>query len=205
MPLIFREQMNATTVAAVWHISESIAELKERLSIHEKSLEAIRLEQKKLHFLASRVLLNEVSAAGAHRMLGYDPFGKPLLPGKQVSFSHSGDKVAVLLSGSGRVGIDIERVREKIRAIAPKFMSAEELAACGESIDALHVYWGAKEALYKYYGRKGLIFSRQLLLQPFEYKAPGEISARIITSEFLAEVPLRYHRIGEHMLVFTAE
>ena len=36
-------------------------------------------------------------------------------------------------------------------------------------MEHLSVYWGAKEALYKAYGRKKLEFKQHILVEPFKY------------------------------------
>ncbi len=72
-------------------------------------------------------------------------------------------------------------------------------------IEQLFVYWCAKEALYKYYGKKELIFKEQLLIDPFPYFGKGEIRGHIITESFVKTLQLNYEKFNDHMLVYVIE
>ncbi len=39
-------------------------------------------------------------------------------------------------------------------------------------------HWGAKEALYKLYGKGGISFKNDILLSPFSYQSIGNLTAR---------------------------
>ena len=60
-------------------------------------------------------------------------------------------------------------------------------------LEHLHVYWCAKEALYKAYGRRQLDFCQHIYVRPFTYRPEGgqirgAIRKGIIREEYL----LRY-------------
>ena len=74
-------------------------------------------------FLSVRMLLVEFGYTDED--LVYDSFGKPhLKDGKYISITHSYTFSAVVIS-SKAVGVDIEKQREKIIKIAPKFAEKE--------------------------------------------------------------------------------
>ncbi|MBQ0741343.1 4'-phosphopantetheinyl transferase superfamily protein, partial [Aquimarina celericrescens] len=80
--------------------------------------------------------------------------------GKHISITHSFEFTGVIVSDK-KVGIDIEKQREKIKLIAPKFTPIEEYKALGDGEDLIRkltIVWGAKESLYKLYGKRGLLF-----------------------------------------------
>jgi 4'-phosphopantetheinyl transferase len=107
-----------------------------------------------------------------------DPFGKPLgEDGEgQFSFSHTRGWAAVTRSESS-VGVDIQTLEEKTLRISRKFMLPEEIDRAMENprthAACVHVHWGAREAVYKAYGQRGLDFRADMLLEPFRYDPSG--------------------------------
>ena len=97
--------------------------------------------------------------------LGRSQHGRPMLEepaGWDCSWSHSGGRLAVALGARMRVGIDIERRRERPRALelARRFFAASEAVWLAASEDPGHDFlrlWCAKEAVLKAHGR-GLAF-----------------------------------------------
>ena len=70
--------------------------------------------------------------------------GAPLVEGHQISISHTRGFLAILLSRSRRVGVDIEYRSD--RRIASRFLRPDESAS---STDDLLTCWCVKEAVYK--------------------------------------------------------
>ena len=66
----------------------------------------------------------------------------------------------------------------------------------------MHVCWSAKEALYKYYGRKQLDF-RNILLEPFTFEGEGFVKAKIQTENFSEQILVRYKKFNEYILAYT--
>jgi len=130
--------------------------------------------------LSIRHLLKEVGYTDAD--LIYDEFGKPHLKnGTHISISHSFTFTAIIVSDELHVGIDIEKQREKILKIAHKFTPFEEyktIANVDALISKLTIVWGAKESLYKIYGKKKLLFLHHIYIEDFKFadeKTTGEI------------------------------
>lgn len=108
-------------------------------------------------------------------MLTRDAYGRPHLDGGHhhvdLNWSHSGDWLIAACVESGRVGIDIEllRPRPKALALAKRFFAPEEAAwlttLAGDPAQLQHAFtrlWCAKEALLKAHGR-GLSFGLEKL------------------------------------------
>ncbi len=175
--------VSATTKVLIWKIEESIDELKKGISLTKKN--ALRLDSMKsdLHqkgFLSIRHLLKEVGLTDAD--LQYDEYGKPHLDaGRYISISHSFTFTAIIFSYETVVGIDIEKQREKILKIAHKFTAIEEyktIANVDALISKLTIVWGAKESLYKIYGKKKLLFLHHIYVDDFKFedkRTRGEI------------------------------
>ena len=175
--------VNKTTKVLIWKIEESIAELKENTQLSKKSetrLNSMRSELHQKGFLSIRHLLKKVGYTDFD--LVYDAFGKPhLKDGKYISITHSFTFTAIIISDDLHVGIDIEKQRDKILKIAHKFTPIEEyktIANHDALISKLTIVWGAKESLYKIYGKKKLRFLHHIYIEDFKFtdeKTSGEI------------------------------
>jgi phosphopantetheinyl transferase len=124
-----------------------------------------------------------------------------------LSISHSGDYSAVITSKTGPVGIDIERLKDRIYRIKDKFLSVEEYLKIGEAdrLEKLYIAWGAKEALYKIYGRPEVDFKRDIFIESFNYLCgeKGQCTALLSTPESTKKYDIFYERISDYMLVYA--
>jgi len=172
MPLYHRRKIDEHTRILIWHIEEPLEVLKKNLKLSKA--DEIRFQKRKVishqkEFLASRRLLLEagVSPEG----LCHDPEGIPHLEsGQQISISHTRNLAGIAL-GTIPLGIDLEVYRPKIERIAPRFLHPNESFALESplKIEKLTLIWTAKEALYKALKIKGIVFSEQLLVTPFQW------------------------------------
>jgi phosphopantetheine--protein transferase-like protein len=141
--------------------------------------------------------------------VNYDEVGKPYLQFKShhLSVSHAGKFSAAIVNKNSLVGIDIEKVHPKIHKIVHKFLSEKEIMniSPANDIDSLYVCWGAKEALYKLYGKKNLLFIENILLDSFVYSGSGDITGTISTNEFKQKFNLHYEKLQDYMLVYTTD
>ena len=175
--------VNKVTKVLIWKIEESISKLQEGIFLSENSTTRLNSMKSQLHqrgFLSIRHLLKEVGYTDTD--LIYDEFGKPHLKnGKFISITHSFTFTAIIVSDKFHVGIDIEKQREKILKIAHKFTPFEEyktIANVDALISKLTIVWGAKESLYKIYGKKKLLFLHHIYIEDFRFadeKTTGEI------------------------------
>lgn len=183
MPLYKSLTVNKNTKVLIWKIEESFEELNASIILTDKSqtrLESMKSELHQRGFLSVRHLLKEVGYADAD--LVYNEFGKPhLKDGKHISITHSFTFSGIIISDEIPVGIDIEKQRDKILKIAPKFTPFEEyktIANHDALISKLTIVWGAKESLYKIYGKKKLLFLHHIYVEDFKFadeKTIGEI------------------------------
>jgi phosphopantetheinyl transferase len=136
-----------------------------------------------------------------------DDKGKPYLAPftADISISHSGPLAAIYVSEAGPCGLDLEMVGEKVLRIERKFCSEAE----SQSLDrvshreALHLIWGAKEALYKLYGRKEVDFRTQLFIEPFEPAGSGHLFGRTFLPGLESRFRLGYRFWEGYCLVWT--
>ena len=185
MPLHQRVNIDEQTQILIWHIEEPLEQLKKDLKLAKA--DEIRLQKRKIlshqkEFLASRRLLLE--AGIPPHSLSHDPNGIPRLEsGQQLSITHTKNLAGITL-GTKPLGIDIEVFRPKIRRIATRFLHDQESFALeGKgTIEKITLIWTAKEALYKALKKKGIIFSEQLMVSPFEWGDP-QGHAKVLISD----------------------
>ena len=175
MPLYKSLTVNNNTKVLIWKIDESFNELNKNVLLTPKSrtrLESMKSDLHQKGFLSVRHLLKEVGYRDEDLM--YDEFGKPhLKDGKYISITHSFTFSGLIISDKLHVGIDIEMQRDKILKIAHKFTPIEEyktIANHDALVSKLTIVWGARESLYKIYGKKKLLFLHNIYIEDFKFE-----------------------------------
>lgn len=171
MSIYKRITVDEATTTLIWKIEESLEALENGIELTDYCRERYDGMKSLIHrkgFMSIRHLLKVFGYSDFD--LSYDEKGKPhLKDGKHISITHSFEFTAVIVSNK-KVGIDIEKQREKIKLIAPKFTPIEEYKALGDGEDLIRkltIVWGAKESLYKLYGKKGLLFLHDIFVEDF--------------------------------------
>jgi 4'-phosphopantetheinyl transferase len=205
MPLHKIENTGKESGWAIWSIEESEQEL--AFAALEQCPDEIVSPQKRLEWLAGRALIKKLVEhhcllySGIHK----DEYGKPFLRelDHHISLSHSYPHVAAQLDLNQSVGIDLEQPKEKLLSIAHRVLSPVELADAAKDVTKHCVYWCAKEAMYKIYGKRGLHFSNQLNIEPFKMELAGLLNGTITVKEQKQNVDLVYRIERDFVLVYT--
>lgn len=138
--------------------------------VEQTRFEGYRRDADKQRFLTGRALIRGVAAAELGIPASdvtidsscFDcgkPHGKPKISGLEVSISHSGDWVALALTDSAPVGVDVEEVRDaEVDGLAGIAFSPAELAVFqavpeADKRGAFFTYWSRKEAVVKATGK----------------------------------------------------
>jgi len=205
MPLFHSLNNRENTEVYIWKITETEAFLRTDIELSENSKNRLFTMSSDLHrrgFLSIRHLLK--IAGYSDLQLFYTDNGKPHLEdGKHISITHSYEFTAIIISDVP-IGIDIEKQRDKIKRIAPKFIGYEEdfISSLENSIKELTVVWGAKESMYKLYGKKGLGFKAHCLVEPFTMNSDLTIS-RIVYEDDNLKFDVYFQEIENFMLVYV--
>lgn len=190
----------------------------------------LRNEQRTKQWLACRIIIKKLLAdiGKEYNGISKDKNGKPFLKETscRISISHSKMYAAAILTeqrsglskapstrevpgtikepGSNftEASIDIELIREKILVIAPKFLTDKELIDAAGSIEKTHVYWSAKEVIYKSYGLKNLDFKKNMKIHPFKYENEGVCKGELITAKLHNTYTIHYKKSGDLLLVY---
>jgi 4'-phosphopantetheinyl transferase len=180
-------------------------------SAEERDLLARLQPKAQAERLASRYLLHLLK--GDYYTFQKDAFGKPFLHNSlnikdfEISLSHSHGRVAVMYAPC-LCGIDIQKEDPRLTKLQSKFLSETERAALNplHELSDLQVYWGAKEALYKAYGERGVDFKTQLFVSPWQISANRklqETQGYVQKSDFKQNYNIYYKKISKYYLVFV--
>ena len=208
MPLFFSlEQIEFQL--AVWKMDEDLDEL-----LHESSLSTADLARanlfthapRKKEWICIRLLLKKLNW---NFSIGYHESGKPFLENStaHISISHTKDFAGIIISNHATVGIDLERIHQRIEKIAHKFISGEEEKMLNgqNHLEKLFVIWGVKEVLFKMHSIGELQFKEHLAVMPFEFQLPGKANARISKDAFQKNFTLNYTMRDDLLITWCVE
>ncbi|MDI9310915.1 MAG: hypothetical protein QM535_11930 [Limnohabitans sp.] len=85
-----------------------------------------------------------------------------------ISISHSGEFSAIAISDE-KIGIDLEKVKDKVLKIAPRFMDISHLEGLSieDKIRKSTVIWGIKESIFKIKNKVGISFPDHIFENEF--------------------------------------
>jgi phosphopantetheine--protein transferase-like protein len=209
MPIIWSKHLGKNGELAVWHINEVDDDLYNKLQLNaaEKSFyDSLHAGKRNMHWLGSRVLLRTLLNTTEYIDCQLDGNNKPYLVNfpYEISISHSNDFAAVIIYKKKAVGVDIEKISNKIERIAKRFLSEKELENISDEnrTEQLYACWGIKETLFKLYGKGNLPFIGGIEIDAFDYKKQGFAIARINLPDFKCEYKIEYLKLGEYMLTW---
>jgi len=195
--------------AGIWQITETATELLANIQLSDS--EAILYSRfshdlRKRQWLAYRVLLKYLLVPLTTE-LAYDQHGKPyLVSGSHfISVSHAGEFAAVVCSENSIVGIDIEKMKDRIERIKERYLQKNEIDSLSPKnrLEQLYVFWGGKEAIYKLHGLPDIDFQNDIYIHPFDYLCNTNQSckATLTINGHRIEYSLNFQKLEEYMLV----
>ncbi|TNE66634.1 MAG: 4'-phosphopantetheinyl transferase superfamily protein [Bacteroidetes bacterium] len=212
MPLLFSKHIRLNLHSAAqqtlrfgtWQITEDETYFREDLPLTpEEEADLARFKGiRRLEWLASRWLLHILTGANIRLPLVKNAFAKPFFlhrPELHCSLSHSHGIVGAMLSDS-ICGCDLQVLVEKMPRLASKFLHVEEARflqnySKTEQFELMHVFWTAKESLYKAYGLKELDFRGHIRLDPFQWsESTAEATGWIRKDDFLQSYQMYFEK-----------
>lgn len=210
MPLIYNQSFENEGQVAIWRMDEELEFFQSSMYLYDQEKEEIKdLSYRKLQeWYASRYLLHLISGNEDRGACVKDNHGKPFIEGSphHISLSHSGDWIAVAAS-LPRIGVDVQHLVMKITRIAHKFASSEELEYVeeGDYILGLHMIWGAKESMYKAYGKRNLDFKINMKVEPFKPGLDITTRGQLIIDDVEMSFLIHAQQIDKYVLVYAME
>jgi phosphopantetheinyl transferase len=154
---------------AVWKIEEQVNFFEDAIAYAPQAVHPGR----KLQQLATRFLLKQLYQDFPIGSIVINEAGKPILPAQDLQFNltHTTELAAAIISDLKAVGIDAEKIDKRVLKIEHKFLNSEERESLIslteiEKISRLTLYWTIKEAVYKWWGRGGIDFANDILIEP---------------------------------------
>lgn len=207
MPLLSSTSITNHINLYLWRIDETVETLKEGAFLTNEEKEKfrdIKLIRNKKQWLASRYILRQ--HINTNGRLQYNENGKPFCNlFSDISISHSGNLITLITSKKEKVGIDIETIGNKVVRIGDKFLHPEEKASFSKENSQLmhHIYWGAKEAIYKMMNVKGVEFKSQIRILAFELAEEGKTKGTFTHMGIKENIAVFYKKINNSILVYT--
>lgn len=197
-----------------WRLEEPLEELLQRYSFTPEELAqgVAGMHPERLRsYLGVRILAGEMVKGATFFK---DEFGKPHLSVADefghkpyISWSHSGQHAAVITNSNAPTGIDVEKIDTRILRIQNKFCNATDLLSCTAEAHLRHhvllIIWGAKESMYKYYGKKEVDFREQMTVKPFELNTTGTVEGIMNLPAFQKEFKIGYRVYDNRILVWV--
>jgi len=159
MPLLKQWTIKTHSRGVIWKMDEPESFFVEHTGITTD----IKNDKRRLEHIAGRFLLKYIESDFPLADIYVDGHGKPRLKNSKYLFSisHSYPYVAAVVSPYQEAGIDIQVPTPQIQKIKHKFLSAsEDLFTLDD--DLLTMAWTSKEAVYKWFGRKGIDFIQHM-------------------------------------------
>ena len=134
------------------------------------SIQEKKSESRKQEWLSIRLLLKEI--LGEEKEIVYCESGKPVLKDQSynISISHTKGYISLILNKNKSVGIDIERISNRVYNIRSRFLNEKEEVNISTQNELIHLllHWSAKETLFKILEENDVDFKTQLHIYPFE-------------------------------------
>lgn len=211
MPLVYQQDINATTKLGVWHIAEAKDFFLQQVPLRAE----ITHPHKQLQHLAGRYLLKALYPDFPYELISIADTRKPYLLNEAYHFSisHCGDYAAAMVSSTQRVGVDVEMITQKVAKVKDKFLSIDEqqiLAALVHPWSALPepamltAAWSIKESLFKWYGEGLIDFKDHLRIDALQVNGDKGLAQCSLLKNNAIEIDAQFIFLDDHCLCWVA-
>lgn len=208
--LFAKHILEDNTKIGIWKIEETEEDLRNEFSVSylsDKQFQQINYQKRKLEWLSVRALLKAICQE--EKSITYNSDGKPSLADNscKISISHTDKYAAIILHPTKDVGIDIERMSDRVLKIKERFLSTDELLSLSEketTTQAL-LYWSAKETLFKIIPEAEIDFIEHLHINPFQLEQDGVFAATETKTQQKQTYQINYKVFQDFVLTFTTK
>lgn len=153
--------------------------------------------------IAVRVLLKTL--LGEEKTISYQSNGKPYFEDRSVniSISHTKDYVAIILSQSPLLGIDIEYTSDRVKRIRTRFISDMEYIDPENETLHLLLHWSAKETMYKALSREKIDLKNNFHIKKFTPQNQGFFEAQETFTEDSLNFRIQYIVTDDYVVTYT--
>ncbi|MFW5757837.1 MAG: 4'-phosphopantetheinyl transferase family protein [Bacteroidota bacterium] len=207
---LFLKKFEHDASIGIWEINESVDELYSKIQLsndEEEIFSNLKTPTRKQHWLSYRLILPYLVNDHELSAITYDEYGKPYLNNgvRHISVSHSGKYSALIASPVYSVGIDIERIEQKIQRISHKFLNDREINEShgNHSLESLYIIWAAKETLFKLHGKRDILFKDHIYIAPFASQERGLVYGTIAHDNEKQTIPIQYQMVDDYILAYA--
>jgi len=196
------KELEGGNLLLTWKIDESLPALFELACLDTSEqirYSKITSAKKQSQWLSVRALIN--TYYNEKIALSYLEDGRPMLHNQtNISISHSGDFVAILLNEKRKTGVDIQKIaKNNIIKGKSYFINNIELESLPElsNRSALHLFWSVKEACYKWAANPHLNLKEDITILPFMLGQSGTLRSWLSSDHHPIEALELYYEIWE--------
>lgn len=203
--LIYTEE-NKSCKWGIWKMEETPELLLSQLTSKEdliRFIDTTTSPARILERIAVRVLLKTL--LGEEKMISYQSNGKPYFEDRSVniSISHTKDYVAIILSQSPLLGIDIEYTSDRVKRIRSRFISDVEYIDPENETLHLLLHWSAKETMYKALSREKIDLKNNFHIKKFVPQSQGFFEAQETFTEDSLNFRIQYIVTDDYVVTYT--
>lgn len=172
MAMVMRIRSGCDAQLALWRMDEEVSHFSYLGAVYDDVLGTYAHDKRRLEVLCTYATLFEMTGDASLRITHLSS-GRPVCTssatGRQlyISITHTVGWVAIILSESHAVAVDIEYPSDRVRRIASRFLRSDEPFAL---LPQLQVCWCAKEVAYKYFSALHLGLD-EMRVSPFTLSA----------------------------------
>lgn len=202
---IYKEE-NTEYTWGIWKIEESLETLLSKLTnksdLHD-FISGTTSNARILERVAVRVLLKTL--IGQEKTINYYPNGKPYFEDQtiNISISHTRGYVAVILSQSPLLGIDIEYISDRVKRIRSRFISESEYIDPENEVLHLLLHWSGKETMYKALSRNKIDLKDNFHIKRFSPSEKGSFEASETFTDDNLHFTIQYLITDEYVMTYT--
>lgn len=199
MPLLLSKKIDEHSAYAVWNIQETFLELP---YLSPEPFPADLNPVRQAEWIVGRILVKSLcdSFGIEYEGISKQENGKPYLENSyaHISISHSFPIAAAMIHLKKPCGIDMERPREKHVLVRYKFLHSSEMQY-KDDIAKLCTIWGAKEVVYKIFGRRFLSLKDEIKI---DFKSDTLMTGEILKEGYEDTHEIHYEWVKDYLLAF---
>ncbi len=206
MPFVLIESNELCSVG-VWNISEPDVFFSNMIPYEPGAQHSA----KKLQQWASRAILTHLYPGFPLHLIKQDNNSKPHLSKGMLQFniSHTTHMAAAIISDTLEVGIDIEKIDQRIHKVKNRFLSTEELEMIrhfpeDQQTGLLTLCWSIKETVYKWWGKGSVDFAKDIKINDINNDAKIVISVDFLSDQTY-ELNVQCMQINNHWLTYIVQ
>ena len=213
MPL-YKQFKDQEAHILIWKVEESVDEL---LALFETDTTTLQKECESLfhgearqkEWLTVRLMISKFIGAGT--AICYLSNGQPYLmnSSRKISISHTKDYICIALHQERFLGVDIERVSDRVNHIKSKIMVPAEYSHEALSYSEQTLYnlliWSMKESAYKCLDIALLDYHNGVLIQPFILDEKGQALACYCQNNYCYYIKMYYLHTDDFVLTWCIE